>query len=135
MTSEESFGSDFIETTDEEGNVHVFEKIDEYEVEGELYALLIYQPGDDKNASPNGSHPHEPEDEEDDEEEDDDEGGYDEEVIIMKITKDDDGAQVFEAIDDEEEFQRVVKFIEKAASTDGSGLTIDFSNVDLGEEE
>ncbi len=82
---------DVIETTDENGQVHIFEKVEEYEWNDQRYALLIYQ-GDD-------------------EEESDEDTDYDEEIVVMRIVKDDD-VEVFEAIDDEDEFQGVVKMIE-----------------------
>ncbi len=85
---------DVIETTDENGQVHIFEKVEEYEVDGKRYALLIYQ-GDDE------------------EEEPEEDPGYDEEIVVMRIVKDEE-TEVFEAIDDEAEFQKVVKAIEES---------------------
>lgn len=104
------FSADLIETTDEEGNVHVFEKVDEYEFEGRRYALLIYQGGEDEAA------------EENEEELESANGngngeGYDEEVVVMRIVQEEDG-DVFEAIEDEAEFERVVQFIEQAGADD-----------------
>ncbi len=104
------FSADIIETTDEEGNVHVFEKVDEYEFEGKRYALLIYQGGDDAdegddeaestNGNGNGS-----------------DEGYDEEVVVMRVVHEEDG-DVFEAIEDEGEFERVVQYIEQAGAAE-----------------
>jgi uncharacterized protein YrzB (UPF0473 family) len=79
-----------IYTTDEEGVEHRFQMIDMIEVEGQLYGLLLYL-GD---------------------EEEKDAEGYDEEVVVMRIVEED-GEQVFEAIEDEDEFEKVVAFVEQ----------------------
>ncbi len=92
------YEAEIIETTDEEGQVHVFEKIDEIEIDDEEYALLVYK---GENV-----------------EEHSDEEGYEEEVVVMKISYED-GVEVYEQIEDEEEFQRVVKFIEEMSAEDG----------------
>jgi hypothetical protein len=97
-------GSDIVETTDEDGQVHIFEKIDEYELDGKRYALLIYQGG-----------------EEDEEKEESAEEGYEEEVVVMRVVHEPDG-DVFEAIEDEAEFERVVKYIEEAGAEDDDEL-------------
>jgi hypothetical protein len=91
---------DWIETTDEHGDVHFFEKIDEIEFEGQQYALLIYQGRGSEEGGPK-----QPEEGEE---------GYEEEIVVMKISYEDD-AEVFEAIEDEDEFERVVQYIEKLA--------------------
>jgi hypothetical protein len=82
-----------VETTDDEGQVHLFEKVDEFELEGQQYALLIYLGSGD-------------------EEEEGKEEGYDEEIVVMRVSRDTDG-EVYEAIEDEAEFERVVQFIEE----------------------
>ena len=92
--------TDIIETTDEEGQVHIFEKISELEIEGQEYALLIYR----------GNNP--------DEEEKAGEEGYEEEVVVMKISYED-GQEVYEAIEDEEEFNKVVAYIDNLDEEDG----------------
>jgi len=92
--------TDIIETTDEEGQVHIFEKISELEIDGQEYALLIYK---GNNA---------------DEAEKPQEEGYEEEVVVMKISYDD-GQEVYEAIEDEEEFNKVVAFIDTMEDEDG----------------
>lgn len=86
------FGNDIVETEDEEGNKHYFEKIDEFEVDGQDYVLLIYQGEADK----------------------DEEGaeGYDEEVVVMRLHKEETG-DTYEQIEDEAEFDKVVKFLEE----------------------
>lgn len=72
-----------IETIDEEGNVINFELFDIVEFEEKEYALLL--PAEDKSD--------------------------DDEVVLMRLTKDGED-YLFEAIDDDEEFERVAEFIE-----------------------
>lgn len=100
--------TDIIQTTDEEGQIHVFEKISEFEMDDQEYALLIYRGNEyDENAEPA----------EDDEEE----------VVVMKVSYED-GQEVFEAIEDEEEFERVVSFIETMDDGD-EDVTIDLGEL------
>lgn len=106
--------TDIIETTDEDGQVHVFEKISELEVDGQEYALLIYK----------GNEPDE-EVEEGEEADEDAEEGYEEEVVVMRITYED-GQEVYEAIEDEEEFEKVVAFIDNMDDEE-TGVMIDLS--------
>ena len=87
-----------VQTTDEEGNIHLFEKLDELEVEGKEYALLIYR-GQHEGGS---ALPVQIEVNEDE----------DEEVIVMRLTHDEDGAEVYENIDDEKEFDKVAAYIQ-----------------------
>jgi hypothetical protein len=107
--------TDIIETTDEDGQVHIFEKISELEVDGQEYALLIY-----KGNSYDG---------ETDEKKDE---GYEEEVVVMKISYED-GQEVFEAIEDEAEFEKVVAYID-SLEDDDSEVSIDLSEF-MGIEE
>lgn len=109
--------TDIIETTDEDGKVHIFEKVSELEIEGKEYALLIYK-GEDFD--PDAEEPEE---------------GYDEEVVVMKISYED-GQEVYEAIEDEDEFNRVVAYIENM-DDDESDVVIDISEFaeQDGEEE
>lgn len=72
-----------IETVDEEGNLVKFELFDIVEYEGKEYALLL--PGDSED-------------------------DYDE-VILMRLTKDGED-YIFEAIEDDEEFNKVSEYIE-----------------------
>lgn len=106
--------TDIIETTDEDGTVHVFEKIQELEVEGQDYALLIYKGNEYKEDTP--------EDE-------------DEEVVVMRLSYED-GQEVFEAIEDEEEFERVVTYIENMDEDEESEISIDLGDflAQMGEE-
>lgn len=99
--------TDIIETTDEDGQVHIFEKISELEVEGQEYALLVYK-GNDYAEKPEGA----------DESED-------EEVVVMRITYED-GQEVYEAIEDEAEFERVVAYIE-TMDEEETDITVDVS--------
>lgn len=111
--------TDIIETVDEDGQVHVFEKVSELEVDGQEYALLIYKGNQsEENAE------EKPESEEE---------GYDEEVVVMRISYEDD-QEVYEAIEDEEEFEKVVAFIDNM-DDDDSDLVIDLSDVTDEENE
>lgn len=106
--------TDIIETADEDGTVHIFEKIQELEVDGQDYALLIYKGSEYKEESP--------EDEE-------------EEVVVMRLSYED-GQEVFEAIEDEGEFERVVAYIENMEEDDESEISIDIGDLlaQMGEE-
>lgn len=107
--------TDIIETTDEDGTVHVFEKIQELEVEGQEYALLIYKGNEYKPSE-------EPEE--------------DEEVVVMRLSYED-GQEVFEAIEDEAEFERVVAYIETMEDDEESEVAIDIGDflAQMGTEE
>lgn len=75
-----------IETIDENGKVVNFELFDIIEFEGKEYALLL--PADSDND--------------------------DDEVVLMKLTKDGED-YLFEAIEDDEEFDKVSEYIESLA--------------------
>lgn len=122
-----------IETTDEQGQIHLFEKVDEYEIDDQRYALLVYQ-GQKVNGvlqkpepeahehGPNCSHGH------DHGHDDDDDDA--EEIVIMRIGQDPDGTDVFESIDDDDEFEKVVSWLEENSDMmDGVDI------LDLPEEE
>jgi len=81
-----------IYTTDEEGVEHCFQMIDMIEVDEQMYGLLLYL-GEEEEA----------------EKKDD---GYDEEFVIMRIIEEN-GEQIFESIENDEEFEKVVAFVEK----------------------
>ncbi len=87
MTNQENTNEQIIETVDEDGNVVKFELIDIVEVDEIEYGLLL---------------PIEDESEEEEE---------DSEVVLMRLKKEGDEF-VFEAIEDDEEFEKVVAFIE-----------------------
>ena len=86
MTNEENINDQIIETLDEDGNVVRFELVDIVEVDEIEYGLLL--PIDE-----NG----EPEEEE--------------EVVLMRLKKEGDEF-VFEAIEEDEEFEKVVTYIQ-----------------------
>ncbi|MBY0449022.1 MAG: DUF1292 domain-containing protein [Cyanobacteria bacterium] len=127
MESNGRYGPDIIETTDEDGQVHIFEKVDEYEIEGQRYALLIYQGSEEEDDEAETEEATQAASEGDDEEDDEE---YDEEVVVMRVVMDGDD-QVYESIDDKDEFDRVVAFIEKIAAEEGFELEI----ADHDEEE
>jgi hypothetical protein len=105
--------TDIIETTDEDGQIHIFEKVSELEVGGQDYALLIYKgTGDEEGADVEK------------------EEGHDEEVVVMRISQEE-GLEVYEAIEDETEFERVVAFIENMDDED-SPVSIDISEFTTG---
>lgn len=79
-------------TTDEEGQQHKFQMMDMIEVEGQAYGLLLYLRDGQS-------------------EEDTNEEGYEEEFVIMRIVEED-GEQVFESIEDDEEFEKVLAYVE-----------------------
>jgi hypothetical protein len=89
-----------IYTTDEEGVEHCFQMIDMIEVENQLYGLLLYL-GEQEAM----------------EKEESDDEGYDEEFVIMRIIEEN-GEQIFESIEDDEEFERVVAFVEQMDDED-----------------
>ncbi len=82
-----------IETIDEEGNIINFELIDIIETEdGKEYGLLL------------------PKDENDDSDEE-------KEVVLMRLTKEGE-EYIFEMIEDDDEFNRVVEFIDSLDSSE-----------------
>ncbi len=87
--------SPVIFTTDEEGMEHRFQMIDMIEVEGQTYGLLLYLTDN----------------------EEDSEEGYNEEIVVMRIVEEN-GEQVFEAIEDEDEFEKVVAYVEQMDEDD-----------------
>ncbi len=93
MTNQENANEQIIETVDEDGNVVKFELIDIVEVDEIEYGLLL---------------PIEDEESEEDEEN---------EVVLMRLKKEGDEF-VFEAIEDDEEFEKVVDFIENQEDTE-----------------
>lgn len=84
--SKEKEEKQLIETIDEEGNVINFELFDIVEFEEKEYALLL--PADSNNDN--------------------------DEVILMRLGKDGED-YLFEAIEDDEEFEKVSEYIEKLA--------------------
>lgn len=98
--------TELVQTSDEDGNIHSFEKVSEFEVDGRDYALLIYLgEGTDIEAQESD--------------------GHDEEVVAMRLLYED-GLEVYESIDDEDEFERVVTFLEEY---DEDEVTIDVEDI------
>ncbi len=85
MTNHEEIEEQLIETIDEEGNVINFELIDIIEMDGQEYGLLLPK--------------------------DDEESEEDKEVVLMRLTKEGE-EYVFEMIEDDEEFNNVVDYID-----------------------
>ncbi|OGH96972.1 MAG: hypothetical protein A2104_04495 [Candidatus Melainabacteria bacterium GWF2_32_7] len=85
----ESMEPRIIKTQDENGEIHNFELIDVLSLDGQDYGLLIYLDSKEEEAGEEAE----------------------EEVIIMKLHKQDD-AYTFETIEDDEEFNKVVSYLE-----------------------
>lgn len=98
---------EWVEATDEDGNVHYFEKVELFEIDNQEYALLIYQGGDDEDESDADA-----DGEADTVEDDEDEDGFNEEYVIMRVIQDAEGP-IYESIEDEEEFKKVVAYLEQ----------------------
>lgn len=81
-----------IYTTDEEGKNHAFQMVDMIEVDSQPYALLLYLGEGDENS----------------EFKDDEE---DQEMVVMRILEED-GDQVFEMIEDDAEYEKVLAYLE-----------------------
>jgi hypothetical protein len=88
-----------IKTQDETGDIYNFELIDVVEFEGKEYGLLVYV---DEEGNPISEEKIEEEDSEQDSEE---------EVVVMKLIKGEEG-YTFETIEDDEEFEKVVSYLE-----------------------
>lgn len=76
-----------IETIDEDGNIINFELIDIIEIDGKEYGLLL--PKEDEN----------------------DDSDEEKEVVLMRLTKEGE-EYVFEMIEDDDEFNKVVDYID-----------------------
>ena len=87
MTNHEEMEEQLIETIDDEGNVVNFELIDIIEMDGQEYGLLLPKE-EEQNDSPE-----------------------EKEVVLMRLTKEGE-EYVFEMIEDDEEFNKVVDFID-----------------------
>lgn len=90
MPQEELDEKQLIETVDEDGNVVNFELFDIVEFEEKEYALLL--PVEEKTPE-------------------------DDEIILMRLKKDGED-YIFEAIEDDDEFERVSDFIENIEDED-----------------
>ncbi len=84
----EEIEEQMIETIDEDGNVVNFELIDIIEMDGKEYGLLLPK-----------------------EENENDDPNVEREVVLMRLTKEGE-EYIFEMIEDDEEFNKVVDFID-----------------------
>ena len=125
MASNNGYGDTIITTTDDEGEIHLFEKIQDLELEGKQYALMVYlgteteyegksEDADDEEEKPGkkAAKPVKESAKKATESDNGDGDGYDEEVVVMKVTMEE-GVEVYEAVEDEAEFEKVVQHIEK----------------------
>ena len=79
-----------IETIDEEGNIINFELIDIIEMDGKEYGLLLPKENDDSDEE--------------------------KEVVLMRLTKEGE-EYIFEMIEDDDEFNKVVEYIDSLEDT------------------
>ena len=91
MKNHEEMEEQLIETIDEEGNIINFELIDIIDMDGQEYGLLLPKENDD------------PEEEK--------------EVVLMRLTKEGE-EYIFEMIEDDEEFNKVVDYIDSLDDTE-----------------
>ena len=89
-TQDDSEEVDIYTLTDDEGNESEFELLGRHDEDGQSYVALA------------------PIEEDDDEEEDDEEGSF----IILKVVVGEDGEEVFETIEDDDEFDRIADIFE-----------------------
>ena len=100
-----------IYTTDEEGKNHAFQMVDMIEVEGQPYALLLYLGEGDENAEFNT------EDE-------------DQEMVVMRVIEEE-GDQVFEMIEDDAEYEKVLAYLEAEDAPEEEGGNDDEGDIPL----
>lgn len=91
MSENEEMETRIIKTQDENGQIHNFELIDIINVDNQDYGLLVH-------LDEEGNHECEDEDDE-------------EEVVIMRLIRQDE-AFTFETIEDDDEFDRIVSYLE-----------------------
>jgi hypothetical protein len=107
MNDEKDMENKIIRTQDENGEIYSFELIDVVEFNGQEYGLLVHVPeeGEEpKKTCECAECDHEHEDDE-------------EEVVIMRLNKEDD-SYVFETIEDDEEFNNLIEYIEAEEDED-----------------
>ena len=83
-----------IKTQDENGEIYSFELIDVVEFNGQEYGLLIHVNEEGEEEIKTVA-----------------EGDAEEEVVIMRLNKEDDN-YVFETIEDDEEFNQLIEYLE-----------------------
>lgn len=81
--------SRIIKTQDENGEIYEFELVEILNFDGQEYGLLVYLDNEENS-----------------------EESEEEEVVIMKLSKEND-AYVFETIEDDNEFQNIISYLEK----------------------
>ena len=109
MNDEKDMENKIIRTQDENGEIYSFELIDVVEFNGQEYGLLIHVDEEGEE----GEEPHKEACgcEECDDEDDEDE------VVIMRLNKEDD-SYVFETIEDDEEFNNLIEYLETEEDED-----------------
>ncbi len=106
----EDYGNDFVTLTDEEGNEYEFEIVRELDVDGEHYAALLPVCTDD-----NCKH------------------DEDEDVYIVRVTEEN-GEEIFEIIEDDEEFERVSAAFEAAFEDENESEDADDESEEADDE-
>ncbi len=94
MKNQEEIDEQLIETLDEEGNIVNFELIDIIDMDGKEYGLLLPK-------------------------EENDDSGEEKEVVLMRLTKEGE-EYIFEMIDDDDEFNKVVDYIDSLEDDEDS---------------
>ena len=100
-----------IYTTDEEGKNHAFQMVDMIEVEGQPYALLLYLGEGDENAEFNTE-------------------VEDQEMVVMLVIEEE-GDQVFEMIEDDAEYEKVLAYLEAEDAPEEEGGNDDEGDIPL----
>lgn len=90
----ESMEPRIIKTQDENGEIHNFELVDVIHLDDRDYGLLVYLDGKGEETE---------------------EGEEEDEIVIMRLEKIDD-AYTFETIEDDDEFNKVVTYLEEEGS-------------------
>ena len=85
-------------TTDEEGQNHQFQMVDMIEVDDKTYALLLYLGQDEDKAMV-------------------DENDEEAEMVVMRVVQEGD-EQVFEMLEDDDEYERVLQYLESIEEDD-----------------
>jgi len=108
MDDEKDMENKIIRTQDENGEIYSFELIDVVEFNGQEYGLLIHVDEEgEEGKEPKAACKCEECDDEDDEDE----------VVIMRLNKEDD-SYVFETIEDDEEFNNLIEYLENEEDED-----------------
>lgn len=108
MNDEKDIETKIIRTQDENGDIYSFELIDVVEFNGQEYGLLVHVDEEGEEGKPKEKEACDCGCGEDDDEE---------EVVIMRLNKEDD-SYVFETIEDDEEFNKLIEYIESEEDED-----------------